>query len=49
MKHHKGGWGRRRRRDAICKSRCLASDEDRYYMKHYKGEGREEEKEGCHM
>ena len=48
MKHHKGGGGRRRR-DAICKPHCLASDEDRYYMKHHKGEGREEEKEGCHM
>ena len=48
MKHHKGGVGRRRRRDAICKPHCLASDEDRYYMKHHKVGGREE-KEGCHM
>ena len=42
MKHHKGKGGRRRRRDAICKPHSLASDEDRYYMKHHKGEGREE-------
>ena len=48
MKHHKGG-GARRRRNAICKPHCLTSDEDRYYMKHNKGEGREEKKEGCHM
>ena len=32
MKHYKGGVGRRRWRDAICKSHCLASDEDRFYM-----------------
>ena len=37
MKHHKGG--RRRGREAICKPHCLASDEDRYYMKHHKGGG----------
>ena len=47
MKHHKGG--RSRGREAICKPHCLASDEDRYYMKHHKGEGRVEEKEVYHM
>ena len=36
MKHHKGGG---RRGDTICKLHYLASDEDRYYMKHHKGEG----------
>ena len=39
MKHHKGGVGRRRRRDTICKPHCLASDEDRYYLNTRKGEG----------
>ena len=45
----KGEVGSRRRREAICKPPCLASDKDRYYMKHHKEEGREEEKEGCYM